>query len=193
MPNELWLRHLVKNSASLYKKTLLIIGPSRYVIKVRHYEVLSINRIHEVFGHFSIDYINNIDPGYNSQRDIPVFPLGPMSPLVFEKLEASNQPVPRVARSYDVVDESPLGCHKGVGIHLTVFFRFPGQHLLRIFCLFDLLAVNDLCRAFGAKHGDFGCRPGKIDITADVLGIHDIVSAAVSLPDDDRYPGHCCF
>jgi len=193
MPNELRLRHLVKNSDSLSKKTLLIIGPSRYVTEVRHYEVLSINRIHEVSGHFIINYFNNIDPRYKSQRDIPVFPLGPMSPLVFEKLEASDQPVPCIPRSNDVVDESPLGCHEGIGIRLPVFLCFPGEHLLRIFCLFDLLAVNDLCRAFGAEHRDFGCGPGKIDITADVFGIHDIVSAAVSLSDDNRYPGHCCF
>ena len=50
--------------------TLYFTDLRRYAIEVRHYEVLSINRIHEVFGHFVLVHLNNIAPRSKTHNGI---------------------------------------------------------------------------------------------------------------------------
>ena len=51
---------------------------------------------------------------------------------------------------------------------------------------FDLLAVQDVDRAFGAHHRDFGGRPGEDEVGAHLLAAHREIGAAIGLAGDDR-------
>src|SRR5210317_1528279 len=105
----------------------------------------------------------------NSQRYIPMSPLRMGRLLIFKKLEAPDQPMPCFTRFDDIVNESSFGGHKRIGVQLSVFLCFLSEHFIRISSFFNLVAMNDLSCAFGAKHSNFGCWPGKVYIATDVL------------------------
>ena len=44
---------------------------------------------------------------------------------------------------------------------------------------------EDVDGTLGAHDGDLGGRPGEVDVSAEVLGAHDVVGAAVGLAGDD--------
>ena len=82
----------------------------------------------------------------------------------------------------DVVDEAVLSGDEGIGEFGPVFRLFLRQ-LLRIVAV---AAEDDLHRAFRAHDRDFGGRPGIVHVTAQMLGRHDVIGAAIGLAGDDR-------
>ena len=57
----------------------------------------------------------------------------------------------------------------------------------------NLFAINDIHRAFGTHHRDFGGGPCEIHIAANVFGIHHAIRAAVRFARNDRNFWHRRF
>ncbi len=68
-----------------------------------------------------------------------------------------------------------------------------GEHFFRILAVGNFLPENNLRGALGSHHGNFGAGPGKIDVAADMLGVHHIIGAAVSLACNHGHFGHGGF
>ena len=75
-----------------------------------------------------------------------------------------------------------VGIGKGLGV-LRLLLGPGGRGVSR---LADFLLENDLGGSLRAHDGDFGRRPGKVEVGPDVLGIHHVVGAAVGLARNDR-------
>ena len=56
-----------------------------------------------------------------------------------------------------------------------------------------VFAENDLYGAFGTHHRDFSIRPGKVDITSQMLRCHHIVRTAIGFAGNNRYFWHRAF
>jgi hypothetical protein len=57
----------------------------------------------------------------------------------------------------------------------------------------ELLAEQHVDRTLCPHHGDFGGRPSKVEVGAEVLGSHHVVGTAVGLAGDDRDEWHRCL
>src|SRR5690625_104235 len=121
---------------------------------------------------------------------IPMLPGRVRVPLVLEHIEGVDQARPRLARVDDIIYISSCRRYVGVRELLAVLcLELRGQCLGVIRCC-DLSAEEDLDRALRAHHRDLGGRPGEVDITPYVLGVHDVVCAPVCLPGDQGDSGH---
>ncbi len=82
-----------------------------------------------------------------------------------------------------------MGSHVRVGEHLAVLLHAVIEELGLLFGVLDFLhlgTVDDLGCAAAAHNGDLGGGPSVVDVTAQMLGTHHAVSAAVVLAQDDR-------
>ena len=61
---------------------------------------------------------------------------------------------------------------------------------LRVGCLLDLLAEDDVDRSLRAHHGDLRGGPGEGHVCPEVLGVHDHVGTTVGLARDHGHLGH---
>ena len=82
---------------------------------------------------------------------------------------------------------------KGLAKRLLVLFDEGGARRVFVGRGFDRLLVDDVDRATGAHHGDFGVREGKVHVRADVLAAHHVVRAAVGFARDDGELRHGGF
>ena len=55
----------------------------------------------------------------------------------------------------------------------------------------ELIAEDDVDRAFDTHHGDLGRRPGQADVAANVFARHNIIRTTVRLARDHRHLRHC--
>lgn len=53
-----------------------------------------------------------------------------------------------------------------------------------------IVPEDDLDGTLGSHDGNLGRGPGVVDITAEVLGAHDIVGTTIGLPGNDGDLGH---
>src|SRR5262249_15843460 len=88
------------------------------------------------------------------------------------------------------VDVAALGGGVGVGEGVLVLGGFLPAQLVGVAGGGELAAVEDVDGAGGAHDGDLGGGPGEVEVTAEVLGAHDVVGAAVGLAGDDGDLGH---
>src|ERR1700733_14962285 len=93
------------------------------------------------------------------------------------------------------VDVAAFGGYVGVG---EAFAKVGDFFLAQVFAFglggaVNLAFVHDVDGAFRAHDGDFGGRPGEIDVGSNVLGSHDAIGAAVSFAGDDRNFGNGGF
>src|SRR5215203_6943975 len=125
-----------------------------------------------------------------SKRDVSVLARRPLGALGLDHLESFDEIGARLARVYDVVYVAHLGCdHRVVELLLVArdeLFAFG----VRVFRLCDLTPEDDVHRRRGAHDRDLTRRPRDVDVRPDVLGAHDVVGSAVSLPRYDRHLGH---
>ena len=85
--------------------------------------------------------------------------------LVPQLPQPQRDPPPRRMRVDHLVDEALARRHERVGEAVFVFLG-PFGDLVGVA---DVLAEDDLHRALGAHHRDFGGRPGVVQIAAQVL------------------------
>ena len=120
------------------------------------------------------------------QRDIAVFFLGVRVALGFERAQGGDEFRARLRRLDDGVDVAALGGDVGIGEALAELGDFFAAQALAIGFgrALEFALVDDVDRAFGAHHGDFGRGPGEIRVGADVFAGHDAVGAAIGLARD---------
>lgn len=110
-------------------------------------------------------------------------------PRVFQRLvpqfpEAQGNPPPRGMRINHLVNKALARRHKRVGETVFIFLRLH-RLLLRA-----QAAKDNLHRALGAHHRDFGGRPGIVQIAAQMLRCHHVIGAAIGFARDDGDFGH---
>ena len=89
-------------------------------------------------------------------------------------------------RQDHIVNEAARPGYEGVG-KAGLVLGLAGSQLFGVALV---LAEDDLHRPLGTHHRDFSLGPGKVDIAAQVLGRHHVISAAVGLAGDDGDLGH---
>src|SRR6267154_616802 len=101
------------------------------------------------------------------QGDVPVL-LGriPVA-LGLERLERGDQARARLARVDHVVDVAPPRRDVRIRELLLVLGDPLGHCALLVLARRDFLLEQDLDRALGAHDGDFGRRPGEVEVAAD--------------------------
>src|SRR5215211_7680796 len=126
----------------------------------------------------------------SSKRDVSVLAGRPVGALGTDHLEGLDQVRSRLARVYDIVDKAHL-CrdHRVVELLFVVFDELLASRI-RVFCLRDLAPEDDADRRTRSHHRDLTRGPRDVHVGPDVLGAHDVVGPAVSLPGDDRHLGH---
>ena len=92
-------------------------------------------------------------------------------------------------RQNHIVNKATCAGNKWIGESRFVL-GFFGSEFGRIVFVF---AENNLDRAFGTHHGNFGVGPRKIHVTAQVLGCHHIVGTTVGFAGDDGNFRHGAF
>src|SRR5260221_13588384 len=115
-----------------------------------------------------------------------MFLLGIAVGLGREYAECPDKLRPSLERFDHVVYISSRSCDIGIGKFLTIFIDLLGKSFFRIGCLLYFLLENDLGSAMRTHDGYFCRRPGKIEIPADMFGIHDVVGPAVCFAHDER-------
>src|SRR5215218_572600 len=125
-----------------------------------------------------------------SKRDVSVLARRALGALGLDHLESFDEIRAGLARVYDVVYVTHLGCdHRVVELLLVArdeLFAFG----IRVFRLCDLTPEDDVHRRRGAHDRDLTGRPRDVDVRPDVLGAHDVVGSAVSLSGYDGHLGH---
>ncbi len=122
-----------------------------------------------------------------------MLPLRPFHDLILQDGEATDELTTRLLRQDDFIDEAALRGPVGVGEFVGVFGFFFGELGGGVVGGFNLAAEDDLTGAFGAHDGDLSAGPGVVKVSADVLGVHYVVSAAIGLAGDDGDAGHGGF
>ena len=120
----------------------------------------------------------------------PCLRFGPGTRLVSSVSSAVISLRPRLVRHDHVVDVAALGRRVGVGEpRLVVVHQLLAPLVGRRGAL-DVAPVDDVHGALGPHHRHLRLRPGEVEVGQHVLGVHDVVGAAVGLARDDRELGH---
>src|SRR5260221_7489347 len=106
--------------------------------------------------------------------------------LVGQQFEGMSEFSPGFARFYDVVEIAPRGSDIRARKLLPVLLYLLFDRFCFVLCLRDLTFEDDFHRSFGAHNGNFGRGPRVVEITSNMLGIHDIVGSTIRLSRDDR-------
>src|SRR5262249_48762963 len=77
-----------------------------------------------------------------------------------------------------------LGGDVRVGEGVLILGGALGAQVLRVVGSGQLAPVQDVDRALGTHHRDLRGGPGQVDVTAEVLGAHDVIGAALGLAGD---------
>src|SRR5215216_6223190 len=128
--------------------------------------------------------------GRSSKWDVSVLAGRPVGALCADHLEGLYQVGTRLPRIYDVVYEAHLGGDHRVVELLFVVLDELLAFRIRVLRLRDLAPEDDTNGGGRAHYRDLTGRPRDVNVGPDVLGAHDVVGPAVSLPRDDRHLGH---
>src|SRR5215218_8807062 len=107
-----------------------------------------------------------------------------------DHLQGSYQVGTRLPRVYDVVYKAhPGGDHRVVELLFVVLDKLLAFRI-GVFGLRDLAPEDHADGGGGSHDRDLPRRPRDVHVGSDVLGAHDVVGPAVSLPGDNGHLGH---
>src|SRR3990167_105611 len=113
--------------------------------------------------------------------------------FVLQRVQGQDNFRTRIFRKDDLINISQRGCLIGTGKFFLIFENRLSIGLFRVLRVFNLLSENDINSAFSAHHRNFGSGITVIDVAANVLARHYIISPAIPLAGDDRYLGDSGF
>src|SRR3990172_8951700 len=107
--------------------------------------------------------------------------------FVLQRVQGLDNFRPRLFRKDDLINISQRGRLIGTGKFFLIFENQLPVDFFRVLRILDLVSEDYINGAFSAHHGNFGSGITVIDVAANVLARHYIISPAITLPGDDRY------
>src|SRR5258708_5622184 len=129
------------------------------------------------------------------QRDVAVLLRWQALPLVTQAAERLDYRRAGLCWSDHRVEVSAFCCYIRIGQGIFVFGRArrPDRRLIAFTRGGQFTPVQDIDRALSPHDGDLRRRPRDVDVTAEVLGAHAVVRAAVGLPGGPSDLGYRCL